>query len=157
MFEDKYLVTHNHSHQCDDTHHGGKSQRAVHQPKTYKGTRNHESEGGDADQRDAVLLEVEQQEEEHDNHRDGYTTENLRQRLLIVFYLATHLGTHALGQVYLILHDFCHTSLHRSSIDALSKLRRHRDAALSTTMHDATLRPLGLYLGNLTKRNRGVN
>ena len=157
MFKDENLVTHDHSHQRDDTHHRGKTQRTVHQPQTDKCTRNHESKSSNANECDTILLKVEQQEEEHDNHRYGNATKNLGNRLAVVFYLATNFSTYTLGQVYLVLHDFSHTTLDRSSIDSLGKLSSHRDTTLTTTMHDATLCPLRLHLGNLAEGHGGVS
>jgi nucleoid DNA-binding protein len=97
--------------------------------------------------------QVEQQEEKHDNLRNGNTAKNLWQCLVAVFYLAAHLSVHTLRQFDVFLHHAGNRFFNRSGIDTLCKLGRHRDAAFATTMHDATLAPLGLHLGNLSQRH----
>ena len=156
MLEDENLVTHDHSHQRDDTHDRGESEGAPHQSQANQCTRHHQSQGGDADQADAILLEVEQQEEENDDLGDSHAAEYLRQCLSIVFYLATDFRTDALRDVYLMLHDVGHARLYRSGIDAVGKLCRHSDTALASAMHDTALAPLGSDTGNGTKRNSAV-
>ena len=156
MLEYQDFVAHNHSHQRDDTHDGGQTQRAVHESQADECARNHQSQGCNADGCDAILLEVEQQEEENDDHGDGHTTENLRHGLGVVLYFATHFGAHSFGNADFVLHDVGHTALHGSGIDVAGELCCHRDAAFAATVHDATFAPQGLHVGYLAQRNGGV-
>ncbi len=149
MLEDENLVTHNHSHQRDESEDGGKAQGAVHQSETNQRTRCHQSQGHHTDGGDAIPLEVEQQEEKHDDLRNGNTTKDLWQSLVAVFYFATHLRANTLRQFDVLLHHAGNLLFNRSGIDALCKLGRDGDTTLATTMHDAALAPLGLHLGNL--------
>ena len=157
MLENQNLVTHNHTHQRDESKDRGKSQGTVHQSKTYQCPRNHQGQCNHTDSGYTILLEIEQQEEEHDDHRNGNTTDNLRHSLVAIFYLAAHLRAYALRQLDILLHDAGYLLFNRSGIDTLGKLGRHRDTALTTTMHDATLAPLGLHLCYLAQRHRGVS
>ena len=150
MLKDENLVTHNHSHQRDESEDRGKSEGAIHQSETYQRTRRHQSQGHHTDDGDAVPLEVEQQEEEHNNHGDRNTTDNLRHSLVAVFYLAAHLSAHTLRQLYILLHHTGNFHFNRSGINTLCKLGRHGDTALATTMHDTTLAPLGTNFGYLS-------
>ena len=152
MFEDQDLVTHNHSHQGNNTHDGCKTEGAVHQGQANEHTRQHQSEGSDTDKTDTVFLEVEEQEEEDDDHGNGHTSEDLRQGLSIILYLSSHLGANALRQWNLVLHDVGNPTLHGGSIGAIGKLAGNGDAAFASTVHDTTLAPLGFHLGNLTER-----
>ena len=150
MLKDENLVTHNHSHQRDESEDRGESECAVHQSETYQRTGCHQSQGHHTDDGDAVSLEVEQQEEEHDDLRNGNTAKDLRQCLVTVFYLAAHLSTHTLRQLYILLHHTGNFFFNRSGINTLCKLGRHRDTALATAMHDTALAPFGTNFGYLS-------
>ena len=156
MLEDENLVTHDHSHQRDESEDGGQAEGAVHQSKTDERTGNHQRESSHADQRDAVFLEVEQQEEEHDNLCNHDAADNLGHGLVTVFYLAAHLAAHALRQLNLVLHDIDNLFLDGSGEDSLRKLCRHGDAALASTVHDAALAPLRTHVGNLSQGDGAV-
>ena len=156
MLEDEDLVAHDHTHERDDTHDRRQAQHTVHQGQADEAAGQHQPEGGDAEGADAEALEIEQQEEENDDHRDGYAAEDLRQGLGVVFRLAAHLGADALGQRELMQHDVGDAALHGGGIDPLRKLGRHGQTALATAVHDAPLAPLRRHPRHLAQRHGRV-
>ena len=97
MLENKYLVTHNHSHQGDESEDRSQAEGAIHQSETNKRTGNHQRQSHHTYGCDTVFLEVEQQEEEYDNLCDDDATEDLWQGFVAILYLAAHLGANTLG------------------------------------------------------------
>ena len=156
VLENQDFVTHNHSHQRDESEDRGQTKGAIHQSETNERSRNHQSQSCHTNGGNTILLEVEQQEEVHDDQCNGDATNNLRHGLVAIFYLAAHLGTDALWQFYLLVHHTGNLLLYRCGIYALCKLGSNGDTTFATTMHDATLAPLGLHLGYLTQRNGGI-
>ena len=156
MLEDEDLVTHDHSHKGDESEDGGQSQSTVHQSETYQRTRDHQGKSHHADEGDAVFLEVEEQEEEHDDHRNRDAADNLGHGFVAVFNLASHLTAYALRDLQLLLHDVGKAILHGRGEHALGKMACHCDATLTTAMHDAALAPFGLYLRYLTQGHGGI-
>ena len=67
MLKNQYLVTHNHSHQRDESEDRGEAEGTIHQSEANQRTRRHQSQGHHADGGDTISLEVEQQEEEHND------------------------------------------------------------------------------------------
>ena len=55
-----------------------------------------------------------------------------------------------------MLHDLGHTLLNGGGIDTVGKLCSHREAALTTAVHDASLGPLRTNLSNLAQGHGGV-
>ena len=156
MLEDQDLVTHDHSHQRDESEDGGQTQGTIHHAEAYQRTRDHQGEGHHTDEGDAVLLEVEEQEEEDDDHGYRDAADNLGHGLVAIFDLASHLAAHTIGDGYLVLHDVGNAILHRRGEHSLGEMGCHRDAALTATVHDAALAPLGLHLRYLAQGHGGI-
>ena len=157
MLEDQNFVTHNHSHQRDEAEDGGQTECTVHESQADECSRYHQCESSHTYQCDAVLLEVEEQEEEHDNHCNRDTADNLRHGLVAVFYLTAHLAAHALRQLDILLHDAGNLLFDGSGIYSLCKLCSNCDATLTATMQDAALTPFGLYFRYLAQRNGTIS
>ena len=151
MLKDENFVAHNHSHERDESHDGGESQGAVHESQTDERAGEHQSKRRHAHGGDAIFLEVEQEEEEHDNHRDGNAASDLRHGFAVVFYFSAHLGSCALRKFNLVLHDVGDALLHWRGIGASCQLGGDGDAPLAATVHDAGLAPQRAYLGDLSQ------
>ena len=153
VLKNQDFITHNHSHQRNKSEDRSQSQCTIHQSETYQGTRNHQCKCRHTNSGNAILLEIEQQEEEYNHHRNGNTPYNLRYRLIAIFYLTSNFCAHTLRQFNLIFHYVGNAIFYRRGKHALCEMACNGDTTLTTTMHDTTLCPLWLHLCYLAQRH----
>ena len=99
MFVDKNLVAHDHSHEGDESEDARETNHAIHDAKTDERAGQHQAQGDHAERGDAEPLEVEQQEEENDNHRNDDAPVDLRHVLIVVLQFSAQLSAHAFWQL----------------------------------------------------------